>query len=719
MRSRCRTDTGGRSSERPDNLMFDAASGRKDVGMKEKQNKSILSSTLARMIAFFWLAISFFVGSAGILTTLMLWEADAYTSGVTQMIKDVMRSRVVWDDVNYVKTLYQEGDLTGIESYLSRRNVDMEIYNINVAEGQEDILLWSNYEGNETRYSFNCFTEIHVKTTTEPESSIDHANADAVEETEYIVFQNQDAVFDADWTQEIESAEQEEWQEVLFRVYVEDTFPYGDEYREIHAWGVFIEDYLYVIPVAAAISVLLFVSCFLFLMCSAGHYKHQDGITGGVLYFFPFDFVTAVFAGVALVGLLITVEMIRYGNLPERLIAIVLLGCCVIWGTIYCMDLAVELKKGTILKHTLIYGILHKSAKGIGAFWRAAAALIHGIPLVTGIVLAYGVFAVVELLAMTFFCELWSMDADVLLLCVLEKILLFPLVLYLALMCKKLQLGSKELAEGNLTYKLDTTKMILGFREHGENLNSIGEGIAVAVDDRMKSERLKTELITNVSHDLKTPLTSIINYADLIGTEVTRLEGIAEDEKVQLTEYSEVLLRQSKRLKKLLEDLVEASKATTGNLEVNLVPCEVGVILSQAIGEYVQRFAEKELELLVRQPEEPVYILADGKHLWRVFDNLMNNICKYAQEGSRVYLTVEPREDTVEIVFRNMSKYALEVSAEELQERFVRGDQSRHMEGNGLGLSIAGSLIELQNGQMEIVIDGDLFKVILQLQAKK
>lgn len=699
-------------------MVFNATSGGKDVGMKEKQKKSILSSTLARIIAFFILAISFFVGSAGILITLMLWEADAYTSGVTQMIKDVMRSRVVWDDVNYVKTLYQEGDLTGIESYLGGRNVDMEIYNINVPEGQEAILLWSNYEGNETRYSFNCFTEILVKTT-EPRSGIDRTNADAAEETEYISFQNQDAVFDAEWTQEIEPAEQEEWQEILFRVYVEDTFPYGDEYREIHAWGVFIEDFLYVIPVAAVISILLFVSSFLFLMCSAGHYKNQDGITGGVLYFFPIDFVTAVFVSVALVGFLLTVEMISYGNLPERLIAIVRLGCCVIWCTIYCMDLAVELKKGTIFKHTLIYGILHKVARGIGAFWQAAAALIHGLPLVIGIVMAYGVFAVAELLALIFFCELWSMDADILILCVLEKILLFPLVLYLALMCKKLQQGSKELAEGNLTYKLDTTKMIFGFKEHGENLNSIGEGIAVAVNDRMKSEHLKTELITNVSHDLKTPLTSIINYADLIGTEVTRLEGVAEDERVQLTEYSEVLLRQSKRLKKLLEDLVEASKATTGNLEVNLVPCEVGVILSQAIGEYVQRFAEKELELLVRQPEEPVCILADGKHLWRVFDNLMNNICKYAQEGSRVYLTVETKEDIVEIVFRNMSKYALEVSAEELQERFVRGDQSRHMEGNGLGLSIAGSLIELQNGQMEIVIDGDLFKVILRLQAKK
>lgn len=158
---------------------------------------------------------------------------------------------------------------------------------------------------------------------------------------------------------------------------------------------------------------------------------------------------------------------------------------------------------------------------------------------------------------------------------------------------------------------------------------------------------------------------------------------------------------------------MEASKATTGNLEVNLELCEVGVLLSQAVGEYQQRMEEKELDLIARQPEEPVKIMADGRHLWRVFDNLLNNICKYAQEKSRVYLSVEEAEGRVLIVFRNMSKYALNISPEELEERFVRGDKSRHMEGNGLGLSIAKSLVELQNGRMEIVIDGDLFKVIL------
>ncbi len=267
------------------------------------------------------------------------------------------------------------------------------------------------------------------------------------------------------------------------------------------------------------------------------------------------------------------------------------------------------------------------------------------------------------------------------------------------------------MAEGNLQYKMNTSLMILNFREQGENLNRIAQGINTAVEQRMKSEHLKTELITNVSHDLKTPLTSIINYADLIAAESGNSEKVEE--------YSNVLLRQSKRLKKLLDDLMEASKATTGNLEVTLQPCEIDVLLTQAVGEYEQRFEEKELKLITKQPEEQIRVMADGRHLWRVFDNLLGNICKYALEGSRVYLTVEEKESQVNIIFRNMSKYVLEVSGEELQERFVRGDKSRHMEGNGLGLSIAKSLMDLQGGQMEIITDGDLFKVVLSFNLMK
>ena len=243
------------------------------------------------------------------------------------------------------------------------------------------------------------------------------------------------------------------------------------------------------------------------------------------------------------------------------------------------------------------------------------------------------------------------------------------------------------------------------FKDFAESLNNINEGLSVAINEKMKSERFKTELITNVSHDIKTPLTSIINYVDLIKKEKPENENIKE--------FIDVLDRQSSRLKKLIEDLMEASKASTGNLAVNLSVCEAGVLLSQTVGEFDERLNAAGLTPVVGIPEAPVKIMADGRHLWRVFDNLMNNICKYSQNGTRVYLDVSEKDGKAKITFRNISKYELNITGEELTERFVRGDKSRNTEGSGLGLSIARSLTELQGGELKIDIDGDLFKVTL------
>ena len=265
--------------------------------------------------------------------------------------------------------------------------------------------------------------------------------------------------------------------------------------------------------------------------------------------------------------------------------------------------------------------------------------------------------------------------------------------------------ASHALASGDLSYQVDTSKMIWDLKKHGEDLNSIGKGMAIAVEDRLKSERMKTELITNVSHDIKTPLTSIINYADLIHKEKTNSKKIGE--------YAEVLLRQSVRLKRLLEDLVEASKASSGNLDVVFSPCDASIFLEQAQGEYEEKLKEAKLELITSKPDHEVMIMADPRRMWRIFDNLMNNICKYALSGTRVYLSLEEDKDKAIITFKNTSRDALNIPAEELMERFKRGDESRNSEGNGLGLSIAQSLAQLQNGDLSLSIDGDLFKAIL------
>ena len=229
--------------------------------------------------------------------------------------------------------------------------------------------------------------------------------------------------------------------------------------------------------------------------------------------------------------------------------------------------------------------------------------------------------------------------------------------------------------------------------------------MASAVNERIKSERFKTELITNVSHDIKTPLTSIINYVDLLKKE--------EITQPKAQEYIEVLERQSARLKKLIEDLMEASKASTGNIAVELELCDINILLTQTIGEFEEKLNSKELSLVIDQSLENIFIMADNRHIWRIFDNLMNNICKYGQPGTRVYINIEATEKEVTIIFRNTSGYQLNISSDELLERFVRGDSSRHTEGSGLGLSIAQNLAELMGGSLKLHVDGDLFKVIL------
>ncbi|MBP3634568.1 MAG: HAMP domain-containing histidine kinase [Oscillospiraceae bacterium] len=270
---------------------------------------------------------------------------------------------------------------------------------------------------------------------------------------------------------------------------------------------------------------------------------------------------------------------------------------------------------------------------------------------------------------------------------------------------KKLQQAAKALADGDLEHHLNTDGMYWKFQDHARDLNAIAGGMNKAVEQKMRSEHLKTELITNVSHDIKTPLTSIINYVDLLSKPHTEAEGI---------QYLEVLQRQALRLKKLTEDLVEASKASTGNITVEPEKLNVLELLEQAIGEYRERLEERNLEL-VTSVRADLYVLADGKLLWRVMDNLLGNVAKYAMPGTRVYMTARKKDADVVISVKNISQEPLDLDAKDLMERFVRGDLSRHTEGSGLGLNIARSLVKLQNGSFDLTVDGDLFKAEITL----
>ena len=285
-------------------------------------------------------------------------------------------------------------------------------------------------------------------------------------------------------------------------------------------------------------------------------------------------------------------------------------------------------------------------------------------------------------------------------------------VLYVYYLIKKLAYlsyimeGTERIKGGDIHYKLD----IIGddnFSNLAENINNIGEGLDKAIYNQLKSERLKSELITNVSHDLKTPLTSIINYIELIKKE--------EDIKPEhIKDYVNVLDSKSKRLKVLIEDLFEASKASSGNLELNMEKIDITQLLRQAIGEMEEKLSNANLDLKLRVPEEKTYIMADGKKLYRVLENLLSNISKYSLNNTRVYIDIIEEDDKVKLTMKNISSYELNFDPEEIMERFKRADESRNTEGSGLGLAIARDLVNAQGGRFEIDIDGDLFKSVVE-----
>lgn len=643
-----------------------------DAGKKGRTGKKfhLTGSLPAKIIVFFVLAISCFVGMLLTILCIHLESEEFYTKDLNTVLAGTLRG-VARDTIYDVEPLLVQGQVKAAEDLCRNRNIDIEL--LSMDEDGSLNAIWSTWDGQGTALTGEIY------------SAFDEGQIDRE-----ITINGYTLKSDVPY---------------LYRYYIDPKFPIQDECQEIARLVTFLYNVRFALIGLAVGGLFLCLVSFIFLICSAGHRNGQEGIIPGVLTGIHLDVLTLFFAGgVSGLGAVI-VELVSYmGDLGQVIILTVAGSLLAVWGTLYCMDFALRIKLGKCWRHTLIYVILRGIGRVLRFLCRGIGALIRGIPLILTVLTVYFGICILEFMGVALFMR----TGEGFLLWALEKAVLLVVVAYIALTCNRLLTAGRALAEGEEGYTVDTSRMFGDFKEHGENLNSLSQGISRAVAERMKSEHLKTELISNVSHDIKTPLTSIINYADLICEETGRGETADIS---RLKEFSEVLLRQSRRLKKLLEDLMEASKATTGNLEVNLETCEVGVLLSQAVGEYQQRMEEKGLELITRKPQEEVRILADGRHLWRVFDNLLNNICKYAQENSRVYLSIETDGEWARIIFRNMSKYPLDISPEELQERFVRGDKSRHMEGNGLGLSIARSLVELQNGEMDIIIDGDLFKV--------
>ena len=448
---------------------------------------------------------------------------------------------------------------------------------------------------------------------------------------------------------------------------------------------------------------LLFVLTMVFIYAAAG--RQADGSIK--LSFFdkiPFDLLTACIIVIGMLNIAIAENL--YAGAEFQLIALsAMFSLDYFIALLYTVSFAVRIKAGTFVKNNVIYKLLRillrslKKILGFLGFVFKNLSLVKKIALICVAVLIFDFFVAAVCL---------SAGATALLafLAGLNAVVIAVLIIFTAVQLQRIKNGGEKIAEGDIDYKIDTSYMFPEFREFCGSLNNISAGMQNAVDEKMKSERMRTELITNVSHDIKTPLTSIINYVDLIKKEQP------EDEKIK--EYVAVLDRQSSRLKKLIEDLVEASKASSGSLKVELSECDAGVLLSQTVGEFDERLKKAELTPVLTVPDMPVKIMADGRHLWRVLENLTSNVCKYSLPGTRVYMDLTVRNGKAVITFKNISKYPLNISGDELMERFVRGDTSRNTEGSGLGLSIARSLTELQGGDMKIDIDGDLFKATLK-----
>lgn len=471
-----------------------------------------------------------------------------------------------------------------------------------------------------------------------------------------------------------------------------------DLYVQANTLLNFVYSMRYTALVTMFVSFIIGAAAFVFLMCAAGHRNGTDEIVTTVwdhlwLDVFAVGAVLAeVFVFYVAAIFLINVDV---AYLPFILFVTAVATLCMGWLLLlFLLSFSVRVKLGKWWRHTLCYQLFRK----IGQFARM---IWENIGFLWKVILVMLVLAFFEGIGVLMF-----FNSDIaLLLWLLEKLVLYPLVLWYCVQLNQLKNGTEKIAGGEPGYQISTKRMTGIFKEQGEQINHISDGMTHAIEERMKSERFKTELITNVSHDIKTPLTSIINYVDLLEKEDLHNETAQE--------YLEVLERQSSRLKKLIEDLIEASKASTGNLPVHLERLEAGIFMTQTVGEFEEKTKAAGLDLVIEKPETPVYIMADSRHFWRVIDNLMNNICKYAQSGTRVYINLEVKEAQVSITFRNTSKYPLNISSDELMERFVRGDASRNTEGSGLGLSIANSLMDLMGGTFRLYVDGDLFKVVL------
>ncbi len=493
-----------------------------------------------------------------------------------------------------------------------------------------------------------------------------------------------------DWVYHRELDSRVRPQDVVLEYGLTNELNVADTYAQASSAYRRLQGNLPVVATLCVLSLLAFFGLLVFLLRGAG-WRRDGTLAPGWQDRIPYELYAA--GDILLLTLLFSGGWDLFYRADASLDRPLLAGLAVFVFSLSAVGLALLLTTAVRLKTRTLW---RSSLLGrlCGGLWRLGKRAVRNLPLTGQLVSLFLLYLLGSFLT----------SLTLVLIPVYQGFVLWYLCRWLR-QWRRIERGTARIAGGDPSFQIDTAGMRPDLRRHAEQLNALGGSMRLAVEEQLKSERFKAELIANVSHDLKTPLTSIISYVGLLKALPT--------EDPQAAEYIDVLDRKSQRLKKLTEDLVEASKASTGSLGVNLERLGAAQLLQQALGEYEERFAAGGLEAVFPPPGEELYVWADGRHLWRVIDNLFSNCAKYALAGTRIYLDLGRGEGRVYMSVKNVSRQPLNIPPDQLMERFIRGEESRTTEGSGLGLSIARSLTELQQGAFRIEIDGDLFKAIL------
>lgn len=614
--------------------------------------------------------------------------------------------------VDNIRLSKRTGEIVNLETLMTLQSyLEETIYNIS-----DDVITYkqnvNKYEEDNTNISFYVTNNATGSTYTNisEHSSIlgqDNALANIKELGNYLIIKSGEVIFDSNM--EIDQRELYNFignmsiginDDYTIGIGVNTKFPIKDSLYEVKTEYEKLGPYFATAVIVGITSVLALFISFIYLNFATGH-----KVQGSTIYLNNFDKIKTEIAAIFMIGLgaVVLLGFRSFFNISGDTIGILYYTSAFIFienilFLIGYLSLVRRIKAGTFWSNSLIYSAM-KFVKDV----------FKNMNLVLAVSVLYGAFLIVNAILSSFLWDHNSLFA--LFLLILLNGMVGVLIIKEGVARRSVLTGVNKIAEGDFEYKISTADIQGKNRELAVAINNIGNGIQNAVEANMKNERLKTDLITNVSHDIKTPLTSIINYVDLLKREEI------EDEKIR--NYINILDSKSQRLKHLTEDLVEASKISSGNIVLNMEKINFVELIHQTNGEFAEKFNEKQLEIITSIPKESVVIEADGRRVWRIIENLYNNVAKYALEGTRVYIDLITISEDVYFSVKNISAQPLNISAEELTERFIRGDVSRSTEGSGLGLSIAKNLTELQKGRFSIYLDGDLFKVTVMFQRIK